>query len=235
MKVQEEAIDLATLLTFVRKRIKMILLFSGLGLIVASIITFGLTVPMYQVKTQLIVHSAEENSQTTAQEIQGNVQIINTYNDILVSPIVLNQVIGRLHLNSTSSDLQRNIKLSTETNSQVITMSVINKNKFVAKEIANTTVDVFKTEVAKIMNVNNVSVLAPAVVGENMSPVSPNKKINLAMGIFIGAIVGFSVAFIIEVMDKTVKTTQDIEDLIGIPVYGEIPMIKMEGKGEKNA
>ena len=232
MKVQEDKVDLSKILMIVKKGYATIIIFSLMGLILSSIITFKFTIPKYQVKTQLIVHSSEDSKQTTAQEIQGNVQIINTYNDILVSPIVLNQVISQLHLNYTASELQKNIKLSTETNSQVITMSVIDNNKFVAKDIANYTVEVFKTEVSKIMNVNNVSVLAPAVVSEDASPVSPNKKINLSLGLFLGGLIGFVLVFAKDLSDQTVKTAQDIEELTNLSVYGEIPVIKIGERDE---
>lgn len=231
MEAEKEKIDLFKLLVILKKRLRMILVFSVLGLILSAVITFKFITPIYQAKTQIIVRSStSNNSQTTAQEIQGNVQIINTYNEILISPVVLNQVIKQLNLNTTATSLQHEIKLSTETNSQVITMSVNDKNKFVAKDIANTTVDVFKTEVTKIMNVDNVAVLAPAIVSENTSPISPNKKINLTIGILSGFILGFIIALLRYFLDTTIKSSQDIERVVELPVLGEIPLITMNEK-----
>ncbi|QNL92859.1 YveK family protein [Lactococcus lactis] len=231
MEAEKEKIDLFKLLVILKKRLRMILVFSVLGLILSAVITFKFITPIYQAKTQIIVRSStSNNSQTTAQEIQGNVQIINTYNEILISPVVLNQVIKQLNLNTTATSLQHEIKLSTETNSQVITMSVNDKNKFVAKDIANTTVDVFKTEVTKIMNVDNVAVLAPAIVSENTSPISPNKKINLTIGILSGFILGFIIALLRYFLDTTIKSSQDIERVVELPVLGEIPLITINEK-----
>lgn len=231
MEAEKEKIDLFKLLVILKQRLRMILVFSVLGLILSAVITFKFITPIYQAKTQIIVRSStSNNSQTTAQEIQGNVQIINTYNEILISPVVLNQVIKQLNLNTTATSLQHEIKLSTETNSQVITMSVNDKNKFVAKDIANTTVDVFKTEVTKIMNVDNVAVLAPAIVSENTSPISPNKKINLTIGILSGFILGFIIALLRYFLDTTIKSSQDIERVVELPVLGEIPLITINEK-----
>lgn len=234
MKVQKETVDLAKLFLIVKNRIVLILILSGLGLFLSGIITFRFITPMYQVKTQLLVHSSSsENMQATAQEIQGNVQLINTYNEVLVSPVVLNQVISRLKINETASELQKQIKLSTETDSQVITMTVKDRDKFKAKDIANTTVDIFKTEISKIMNVDNVAVLAPAIVNVNAGPVSPNKKVNLFLGFLIGFVVGFVIAFLLDFLDKTIKDAQDVEEITGLPILGEIPRITSVGL-EKN-
>lgn len=229
MEAQKETIDIFKLLVLLKKRLKMILFFSVLGLVLSAVITFKFITPTFQAKTQIIVRSsASPDNKTTAQELQGNVQIINTYNEILISPVVLNQVINQLHLNTTAANLQHEIKLSTETNSLVITMSVNDKNKFVAKDIANTTVDVFKTEVTKIMNVDNVAVLAPAVVNENTAPISPNKKINLTIGTLSGLMLGFIIALLRYFLDTTIKSSQDIERVIELPVLGEIPLITID-------
>lgn len=225
MEIRRETVDLAKLFKIIRKRIVMIIIFSSLGLIISGAIAFKFITPMYQVKTQLLVHSSRENNQNTAQEIQGNIQIINTYNEILVSPVVLDQVINRIHLNTNVGDLQKNVKLSTETDSQVITMAVQNEDKFKARDIANTTVDVFKNEVSRIMNVDNVAVLAPASVTPNMGPVSPNKKLSMAIGTFAGLMIGLIIAILLDFFDKTIKNVQDLEDLLALPVLGEIPEI----------
>ncbi|MFC4652857.1 YveK family protein [Lactococcus nasutitermitis] len=228
MEIQKENVDLFKLLIILKKGLRMILLFSVLGLLLSAVVTFKFITPKFQVKTQIIVRSsANIDNQTTAQEIQGNLQLIHTYNEILISPIVLNQVINQLHLNTTAASLQHKIKLSTETNSQVITLSVNDKSKFVAKDIANTTVDVFKTEVTKIMNIDNVVVLAPAIVSENTAPITPNKKINLSIGAFVGLVIGLIISLLRYFLDTTVKSSEDIEKLVEFPILGEIPVITM--------
>ena len=54
-------------------------------------------------------------------------------------------------------------------------------------------------------------------------PVSPNKPLNLALGIIVGLIVGVGLAFFIEYLDTSVKTIDDVERALGAPVLAVIP------------
>ena len=57
----------------------------------------------------------------------------------------------------------------------------------------------------------------------NPKPASPNKPLNIALGIIIGLVVGVGLAFFIEYLDTSVKTIDDVERSLGSPVLGVIP------------
>ena len=94
-----------------------------------------------------------------------------------------------------------------------------------AASIANTTAEVFKKEIVTIMNVDNVSILAEATVGENQAPIKPQPLLNIAIALVVGLMAGVGLAFLLEYLDNTVKNEQDIEKLLGLPVLGTIAMI----------
>jgi capsular polysaccharide biosynthesis protein len=56
-----------------------------------------------------------------------------------------------------------------------------------------------------------------------VSPVSPNKKMNLAIAFLIGLMGSVGLAFVLEMMDRTIKTEDEVERYIGVPVIGMIP------------
>jgi capsular exopolysaccharide synthesis family protein len=56
-----------------------------------------------------------------------------------------------------------------------------------------------------------------------MSPVKPNKPLNISIGIVIGLIAGIGLAFFIEYLDTSVKTLDDVERALQAPVLGVIP------------
>ncbi len=236
MEKPDENIDLGKILKILKKHIRLIIFFLAFGAITAASVTSIFMKPMYQVKTQLIVRPATKPSGQIdipdIQDIQGNIQLVNTYNDIIVSPAILNEVIHSLKLDMTSSTLRNQVKLSTEMNSQVITMYVQNNNPTLARNIANRTVDIFKKEIVKIMNVDNIAVLAPAEVNKNIKPISPNRSINLVFGLLCGLITGVSIACYLEFTDKTVKSSREVEQLVNLTVVGEIPYITSEDMKE---
>jgi len=66
-----------------------------------------------------------------------------------------------------------------------------------------------------------VSVIEDASVPR--TPVRPRKTINLAISVLVGLVVGVGVALVIEYFDTTVKTPDDVERYLGLPVIGIVP------------
>lgn len=62
-------------------------------------------------------------------------------------------------------------------------------------------------------------------------PYKPNKKLNLFLAAVVGLLLGLGVAFFFEYLDNTVKTTEDIEQLIRLPSFGMVPEFSYEKRG----
>ena len=86
----------------------------------------------------------------------------------------------------------------------------------------------FQEEIQKLMNVDNVNILSPAVHVENQSPIKPDPMLNMAIAAVIGLMLGVGIAFLLEYLDTTVKTEQDIEELLGLPILGLISPIPIK-------
>jgi capsular exopolysaccharide synthesis family protein len=54
-------------------------------------------------------------------------------------------------------------------------------------------------------------------------PSSPNKPLNLILGAIIGLVFGVGLAFLLEFMDTSVKSIEDVERFLGVPVLAVIP------------
>jgi capsular exopolysaccharide synthesis family protein len=55
------------------------------------------------------------------------------------------------------------------------------------------------------------------------SPARPRVGLNLALGALVGLVMGLGLAFFIEYLDTSVKTMEDVESLLGVPVLAIIP------------
>jgi len=73
---------------------------------------------------------------------------------------------------------------------------------------------------------NNVSVIEDAAVPR--TPVRPRKTVNLAISVLVGLVVGIGVALMIEYFDTTVKTPDDVERYLGLPVIGIVPQFAVK-------
>ncbi|WP_454870782.1 YveK family protein [Priestia megaterium] len=223
----EETISLRELFQVLRKRLWLIVLITIIAATVSAVISFFVLTPVYESKTQILVNQAKSDEQLyNPQTVQTNVQLINTYNDIIKSPAILDKVIKELKLDGTAQTLSGQIQVTNAQDSQVAQIVVQDTSAKRATEIANTTASVFKKEVPKIMNVDNVSVLSKATLGESASPVKPQPLMNIAIAVVVGLMVGIGLSFLLEYLDNTLKTEQDIENLLELPVMGVITTIK---------
>lgn len=219
----EETINLKDLFHILRKRIAMILIITLGAAIVSAIISFFFMTPTYQTSTQILVNQKkQEGAAIQYNEVQTNVQLTNTYKVIIKSPVILEQVSEKLGLKVTPQALAGKVNVANEKDSQVIAVTVEDKDPKLARDIANTTAEVFKGEVAKLMNVDNVTVLSKAEVAENQSPIKPRPMLNVAIAFFAGLMASVALAFLLEYLDNTVKKEEDIESLLGLPVLGVV-------------
>ncbi|MBE7125127.1 YveK family protein [Bacillus mycoides] len=231
----EETISLKELFYILKKRLAMILVIAFGAAIVSAIISFFFMTPIYQSSTQILVNQKkQEGAMIQAGEIQTNIQLTNTYKVIIKSPVVLDQVNEKLNLNMTAQALTGKINVANEKDSQVISVTAEDKNPKVARDIANATADVFKGEVAKIMNVDNVTVLSKAEVAENQSPIKPVPMLNVAIAFVVGLMASVGLAFLLEYLDNTVKKEEDVESLLGLPVLGIVARMDEETASVKS-
>lgn len=236
----EETISLKDLLQTLKKRLNLILTITLLAILVSGVISYFFLTPIYQSSTQLLVNqSKDEQAMYNYNEVQTNLQLINTYNVIIKSPAILDLVIKELELDMSYGELNNNITVASEKNSQVVNISVQDPNAKRTAKIANKTAEVFTREISQIMNVDNVSILAKAQVGEKQSPIKPKPLLNIAIALVVGLMAGVGLAFLLEYFDNTIKTEQDIEKVLGIPVLGVITTITetrdMDRRSERNA
>ena len=184
----------------------MILVIAFGAAIVSAIISFFFMTPIYQSSTQILVNQKkQEGTAIQLGEIQSNIQLTNTYKVIIKSPVILDQVNEKLNLNMTTQSLNGKINVTNEKDSQVISVTVEDKDPKLSRDIANATADVFKGEVAKIMNVDNVTVLSKAEVTENQSPIKPAPMLNVVIAFVVGLMAAVGLAFLLEYLDNTVK------------------------------
>jgi len=222
----EETISLKELLKTLRKRLRLILIITFMAILISGVVSYFFLTPVYQASTQLLVNqSKNEQSAYQYNEVQTNLQLINTYNVIIKSPAILELVIKELKLDMSVSELNGKITVGNETNSQVVNLSVQDTNAKMATKIANKTAEVFQKEIVNIMNVDNVSILAKAEVTDHTSPIKPKPLLNVAIALVVGLMAGIGIAFLLEYFDTTIKNEEEIEKLIGVPVLGTIAVM----------
>lgn len=218
----EEEISLVELLSILKKRIGLIINSVLIGILLTSIYTFFIATPQYSSTTDLIVNrgQADQSSVIERTEIDTNLQLINTYSDIITRPVILDHVLEELDMDLSSSELAERITITNENDSQMFTVTVTDNNPYDAATIANTTATVFQDQMPEILSVDNVAILSVAEPSGN--PDSPNNTLNILIGIGLGLVVGIGTAVLIEFLDNTVKDDRFIVDELGWTSLGRV-------------
>ena len=228
----EETISLKEIFEVIKKRFMLIIACILGAVLIAAVVSFFVITPIYQSTSQFIVNQSNQNTseemQVDSGTIRANVELINTYNVIITSSAILDEVIESLDLPYNASTLADKIQVSSEQDSQVVAVTVKDPDPMVATDIANATVAVFQEEIYDLMNVDNVQVLSEAVTSANPAPVDPNPTLNIAIALVLGAMIGVGVAFLLEYFDTTLKTEEDIEKKLGITLVGVVSSMSSE-------
>ncbi len=82
-----------------------------------------------------------------------------------------------------------------------------------------------EARISEAMETADVQIIDRAVLPR--VPVKPRIKLNIAIGAVLGVFLGVGLAFLLEFLDNTVKTKEDVERALGLPVLGQIPDLEL--------
>lgn len=153
-------------------------------------------------------------------DINANIQLISTYEDIIRNPIILEDVRENLTLSYSMDDLRNMISVQTDQNSQVFSIRVEHENPNLAANLANETAEVFRNKINDIINVDNVSIIFATQPAN--SPSLPNLLLNILIGAIIGLLIGLTIAIIKAFLDTTVKDESYVVNEMVWPSLGRI-------------
>ena len=220
-----ETISLQELFSILRKSFWRILALTIVAALISFAVSSFLIKPTYQAGTQILVTpKKQDNEVIDAQSVQSSVTLVNTYRVIIKSPAILEQVQKEVPNAPTNMNALNNmVTVESEQNSQVINVSVQSTDAALASNLANSIAEVFSSDVQELMSVDNVTVLSTS--GIPTSPVSPNIILNTAIAAVVGFLLGVGLAFLREVLDRRIRTEDQVQQILDLPVLGSIPDI----------
>ena len=221
--MKEETLNLKDALKILTKRWKSIFVITVLCTLIGFLFSFFVITPVYQAETQLLVNPKDSGKQIDVTQLQGNIDMINTYSVILKSPAILDKVIEELKLPLNTEELRKQMNITSEENSQVFSLTIENSDPEKAVSISNSISKTFQSEIKSIMKVDNVTILAKAELPEK--PIKPNKLFNTGISLIIGLFLGIGLAILLEYLDNTIKDSKELNTLLSLPVLGSVPVL----------
>lgn len=223
----EETVSLDEIFQLLKKKLALIISMLILGTIISTVVTLFVITPKYSATTQLVVQTKGSDSNINMDKINSNLLLINTYKDLVKSKVVTEKTKDQLvkdGMTGISEDfLSHAISVEQNQNSQLFSIKAVTTDPIKSATIANTVSEVFQQEAVVMTDTDKVSIASKAI--PNNQPISPNKKVNIAIGAVLGLIVGVMLALLSELFNRTVKTEDYLSEKLGLPVLGIIPLM----------
>lgn len=232
MEEEYVTIDLQEIFNLLLKKIGWIILCAAICGIAGFVVNWYVFKPVYQADSMLIVNTRDEqNVLITNDQINSARQLVNTYEVILKSDTVLEQVrnalISREMISANGlpvNSLKGKITVTPVNSTQVMRVSAQDQNPELAMAMVDELLTVAPSIIIRTVKAGSVEIVSFPKLQEK--PVSPKKMRNLVLCIGGGAVAAAAFFIIRDLLDNTVKTDEDIRKKLGLAVLGVIPKVR---------
>ena len=193
--------------------------------------------PEYTSTTSLVLAQSSSSGQTgdgaiSATDLTMNSKLVSTYSELIKRKAILGQVCENLNIpESNIQELRGKIKVNSAKNTEIIEISVTNKDPNKAAAIANEIAKVFGEKIVEIYNISNLYLLDRAEANAVSSNINHMKDVVIFA--FIGLVIAAVYVLIANMLDNTIKTEQDVEATTELLVLSSIPNYDVEIKSKR--
>jgi len=220
--LEEQVIRLGEILEVLKKRWKLILIVTLLATLVSGLVSFFLISPKYEASTKLFIgKEAGAEAGYDQSEIAMYQKLMKTYSEAIKTRDLVGRAIKVANSNLTEDEVLKKLTVVTVADTQILQIKIDDKNPNMAATMVQAITNEFVTTSKVLVPNGNIKVIESVKVPE--IPVSPNKKMNIAIAFLLGLMVSVGVSFLLEFLDNTYKNREQLEKELDIPVIGTIP------------
>ena len=199
----------------------------------------ALQTPMYEASIKILV-GQERGSNAPGSlggDVQGLQQLTQTMAESIDTRPVAEAVIGQLNLPVTPEDfLEKYLSVDQVKATQLIEVKYRDSNPQRAQQAADNIGDVFSEQVSQV---NPSGDATTATVWERAKvpdePVTPNILYNTALALIVGLALGVGLAFLLEYLDDSWRSSEEAEQISGVPTFGAIPRFEISNATFRNS
>ncbi len=220
-----EEINLRDLLSYFKKHLILFIVVVLFVVSAGTIYSVFILKPEYKSQATVIL-SSDKSKNTVQSEINANKNLIDTYTEVVKSHRVLDRVKNEMQISDTYEQLVKKVTVASLKDTEIISISVVDLDKNHSYSLANKIADTFTEEIGQIYNDKSVNVLDRAV--EPQKPYNVDLVKQEAIYAAAGIVLATAVIFLMFYFDRTIKTTEQIEQLFKLPIYGKVRKLETE-------
>ncbi len=200
--------------------------------LLAAVAATLLTTPLYQASTRLYVSSTLGASASELyQSSRLSQERVLSYTELLMGETLAQRTIDKLDIEMSAAALREKVTATAKLDTVLIRVNVLDESPVRARDIANGLSDEFVVMVRELETPQPGARPDARVVVEQRasipaSPLIPNKKRNVAIGLVLGLFLGLGLAFARTVLDNTIKNKETLDEITDVGLVGIIPIDK---------
>lgn len=218
---------LLELLHLLRKKWFLVVLFPLIFAGATAAYSWGFMSNDYTSSVSLYVLTKTDNqnsSNITSSDVAASQQLANDIAVLAKSNRVIDATAQSLGMTTLKG---YDVKVDSATTNRVITLSVTGKKPEAVAQIADELGKQTSDTAIEVMDLKAVNVIEAAQVPD--TPSGPNRIMYTAVAFLAGLFFAIALIVLLDMLNTTVKSPEEAEELLGLPVLGRMPSLK--GKG----
>lgn len=217
----EHVISLRELLGVMWRRLDVILL--AAVVLAVAVLSYDLFVraPQYEASIKMFIDQ-EEGGETLGSAVQGLTDVTVTMAEAVGTRSVAQGAIERLDLSMTPDELLNGLSAEQAAETQFIDISYTNPGPQQAQRIVNAVGMEFSDRISEVTT-NSLTATVWDRAAVPQAPSSPNPARDAAFAAVVGALLGIALAFLLEHLDNSWRSLEEVEQVSGMPTFGVIP------------
>ena len=215
---------LLELLTLLRKHLKLVIMLPIVCMVAMGLASVLMMSDTYTATTDMYVLASSEGSNSSSalsSDLSASQMLTNDVATLLQSDRVMSDAADQLGLPNLRG---YNIMVTSESTTRVITLQVTSSDAQGSANVANALADCVSNVAQEVMNVESVNVIDEAPTPE--APSGPNRMLYVAVAAMAGLFAAVAIVVLMDVIDTRVRSAEDVEELLELPVIGRIPEMK---------
>lgn len=221
-EMEEQVISISEIFEALKKRWILIVSITLVATLISGILSFFVIKPTYEASTKVFVGKEESSLEGyNTNDIQMYQKLLQTYAETIKTNEVIQAAINNTNADLSVKDVKDSLTVTPIADTQILQIKYKNNDPEVARSIIENITNEFVILSKELVPNGNVRVIEAVQLPED--PVAPNKKMNIAIAFLLGLMVSVGLVFLLEYLDNTFKTKENLERELNIPVLGLIP------------
>lgn len=226
-EMEEQVISISEIFEALKKRWILIVSITLVATLISGILSFFVIKPTYEASTKVFVGKEESSLEGyNTNDIQMYQKLLQTYAETIKTNEVIQAAINNTNADLSVKDVKDSLTVTPIADTQILQIKYKNNDPEVARSIIENITNEFVILSKELVPNGNVRVIEAVQLPED--PVAPNKKMNIAIAFLLGLMVSVGLVFLLEYLDNTFKTKENLERELSIPVVGLIPSFDEE-------